>query len=466
MFKLIKAELKKIFRKKSFLIVTLIFIAFCVLTNVIYKNMDDIVYIDYDYNIEELKEINKELNLNNAEDLSEYVSNLSIIEKEEIKNSFDDNTSKYLAENLSDLIYERNEAKYIDQDIELTNTLTSEIDTKLTKIKNNDWEYFTKDKINKYKSYLAEATDNVTKERCKEIIKLEEYRLNNNVAYDNDNYLFVAIETIETDLTEYYNLQNKEKLTKMESERLDDLKEEMLINNYILENKEDLNNSSTLRAVLESFASEFSIFILIYVIMISGSIVSEEYSKGTIKYLLTKPYKRSTILTSKLLTVLLLIPAVIIFMVLVELIIGGIIFGFSSLSVPIVLYNASTSALVSYNVFKYTFLHLLSILPVFIVLGIVCFALSTITTSTSAATTITFLFYLLGNVIVTLASTYNIKILKYFVSIHWDFSYLVNLTKHPFGFSTISSILIVIAYLAAILCLTYVYFAKKDVKNI
>jgi len=42
LIRLIKAELKKLVHKKSFLIITVIFIAFCFLTNIIYKeNYED-----------------------------------------------------------------------------------------------------------------------------------------------------------------------------------------------------------------------------------------------------------------------------------------------------------------------------------------------------------------------------------------------------------------------------------------
>ena len=91
---------------------------------------------------------------------------------------------------------------------------------------------------------------------------------------------------------------------------------------------------------------------------------------------------------------------------------------------------------------------------------------STITTSTSAAITITFLFYLVSEVIKNLALIYNLSILKAFVSVHWDFSYLVNYYNNPFKFEPIHSLLIVLGYISVILCLTYLYFSKKDVKNI
>jgi len=466
LIKLIKIELKKLFRKKSFYVISLIFIAFCILTNVIYKKYDSMNYIDDNIDITELKSINKTLDLSNSTELEEYVSNISTIEIAELKTNFKNNTQLYLIDNLYDLIYAKYEAKYILQDQTEERAISLEIENKLTKIKNNEWQFFTKEKIEKYQSLIANTDDIIAQKKFKEVIKLEEYRLNNNVGYDNNNYLFNAIEEIETDLPEYYNLENKATHNKLETERLSFLKEEMAINNYILDNKADINNPSSINAILKKFANEFSIFILIYVIMICGSIMSEEFSKGTIKYLLTKPYKRSTILTAKLLTVLLLIPIIILFMVLIEFLIGGIILGFQGIDIPVIIYNPSTKLLVSYNIFIYTFMQLLSIFPAYLVLGIICFSLSTITASTSAATTITFLFYLISNVIVTLVKAYNISFLKYFVSIHWDFSYLLNFAKHPFGFNTFTSMGITIIYIIVILCLTYLYFAKKDVKNI
>ena len=92
--------------------------------------------------------------------------------------------------------------------------------------------------------------------------------------------------------------------------------------------------------------------------------------------------------------------------------------------------------------------------------------LSTITASTSAAITITFLFYLMSNVISNLALVYNLKIFKYFVALHWDFSYLLESTPNPYHFTPSFSLIIIGIYLIVILALTYIFFDKKDVKNI
>ena len=200
--------------------------------------------------------------------------------------------------------------------------------------------------------------------------------------------------------------------------------------------------------------------------MLAGTSVSEEFNKGTIKYLLTKPYKRSTILLSKLLSILILIPIIILAMVLIEILIGGIVLGFNSLNVPDLIYNNVTNSLIVRSIFSSLFLNIISVLPIYIFIGIVTFFLSTITMSTSAAITITFLFYLISNVISNLATIYHLSIFKYFISLNWDFSYLVNYVPNPFNLTLTWSLIVYFITTLIILCLTFIYFAKKDVKNI
>ncbi len=461
MFNLIKAELKKIFRKKSFLIVTIIFILYCLLTNVIYKEMDNILEVDETYYTD--TNISNNLDLTNQEDLEEYLNNKTKNEINDIKKN-NDSSMEYIIDNyLYNLVYEKNKIKYTSKDEEELTKIEKELAETLKYINNNDWEYFVNLKITNLKAELKEDESN---SRLKELISLNEYRLTNKVDYSYKNYLNNAIIAIETDLLEYYNFKSKDNLSKEEQERYNYLQEEMALNNYILKHKVDANNTSNLNAVLKEFPANFGLFILIYVIMISGSIVSEEFNKGTIKYLLTKPHKRSTILASKLLTVLLLIPLIIIFMCLIEILIGGFTLGFNSLNIPILIYNSSTNLIESYSVIKYLSILLITTLPEFLILGVLCFLLSTITTSTSAAITITFLFYLMSNVISNLALMYNLKIFNYFIALHWNFNYLLTKTPNPYNFKPLFSLGIIAIYLIVMLCLTFIYFNKKDVKNI
>ena len=76
MIRLIKNELKKILKKKSFYIVTIIFILYSLLTNVLYKNMDSFTNIlDEKVNIEELKKENETLDLSDNDEALIYTTN-------------------------------------------------------------------------------------------------------------------------------------------------------------------------------------------------------------------------------------------------------------------------------------------------------------------------------------------------------------------------------------------------------
>ncbi len=465
---LIKFEIKKILHKKSLYIVTIIFILFAILTNFIYKENEEIVIGNSSnistYDVTGAKENLQNLNPDNDTYMYSYYK--SIIDTDEIMRNYPTNNQKYLIDtHLRGVIEAKNEAFYNGDKAKLAEyeALYREY---LSKIDANDWEYFTRLKIAELEETKKLAPDEVNKKVTEIMIEIENYRLLNKINYDFNNYLNRALNEIANSIAEYLNLKNKGNLTSNESENYLYYKEKIQMQKYILENHQDINNDATLKKVMENFPYEFSLFILIYIIMLSGSIVSEEYSKGTIKYLLTKPYKRSMILASKLLAILIMLPLIILLMIILELLVGGIILGFSSLNIPIVVYDTVKNVVVSYNVFKYLGLILLAVLPLYLMIGLICFALSTITASTSAAITISFLFYLAANVINNLAINYNFKFFKYFVSLHWDFSYLVNKTTNTFNIEPLTSGIVLIIYTTVILCLTFTYFKKKDVKNI
>ena len=127
---------------------------------------------------------------------------------------------------------------------------------------------------------------------------------------------------------------SKEELTYQEKKDYNDSLEQREISKYIIENHVDVNKANDLRGILSNFFNEFGLFIIVIVVMIAGTIVSEEFNKGTIKLLLVKPYSRNKILLSKFITVLIMVAFSIVMIIGMELIVGGFIFGFESLSVP------------------------------------------------------------------------------------------------------------------------------------
>ncbi len=115
MTKLIKNELKKIFHKKSFYIVTILLIAYTFLANFVYKNMDNNSYDNrFDsVNIADLKAENATLDLNNSSDLSTYVNNLNQIELAELSEKYSSpNQIALISRYFNMVVSEANYAKY------------------------------------------------------------------------------------------------------------------------------------------------------------------------------------------------------------------------------------------------------------------------------------------------------------------------------------------------------------------
>lgn len=213
--------------------------------------------------------------------------------------------------------------------------------------------------------------------------------------------------------------------------------------------------------------SEYGLFIIVMIIMIAGTIVSEEFNKGTIKLLLVKPYKRNKILTAKFITVLIMIVFSILSVVLMELIVGGIIFGYDSLAVPVLDYNFTTGNLEIINIFTYLGIEIVTQLPKLILLATLAFACSTLFCNSAVAISIPLLGYMSADMINMLVIQHKIQFMKFFVSLNWDFEeYLFGRLPSMEGMTCGFSIAICIIYLIIMLIPTFVVFKKKNIKNI
>ena len=206
------------------------------------------------------------------------------------------------------------------------------------------------------------------------------------------------------------------------------------------------------------------IFILITVIMITGSIVSEEFNKGTIKQLLVRPHSRSKILTSKIIASLL----VFIFFLLCYTLIDGIVVAIGSGGVkeifePMIIYNYNKGAVIEYNLFYYCLLSFLAILPKYLIIIFFVFLVSIISTSTSVSMAAGYFLMFASSII---SAFTNVKAVNYLPVTVWDFSdYLFGgISSLPYG-SFISSLIVVSITIVFLIGLSYLIFSKKNIKN-
>ncbi len=459
MIKLIKNEMFKILHKKGTYIVLIITALFIALVSYLISHEETYfsseTYFDVDTGDITQNKINKEMN----EKYQKYDT---------------DTWQHYVIDDTYDIV---SAYYYAKESGEVSEEIVSAYQEVNNALANDDWKYFVnkslasrKEELKSIEESLKYATTDKDKKELenqvftiKVAIEMLEYRLKENVKYGND-YLNNAIDSITysaASIKTYENTTNKE--TKSE---LEEAVKRYYESRYILENKEDINNTSDLRFILTNFYSEYLFLILVFGVMIAGAIVSEEYSKGTIKSLLITPYKRSKILLSKFITVILLTILFIVIAYLMQIVIGGLFLGFGSLSNHVVEYNLATKNLEIMSIFKYVLLYTIANLPQILLLVTLAFAVSTIIGNTALAIVITFAGVIGSSIINLFASMYKIKALNYFVTTNWDFNYYLFGGTNPYGPSLTHAIIVCLVYFLIMVITSFIVFNKKNIKNI
>ena len=172
MINLIKNEFIKILKKKSFYIVTFIFILYAILTNVIYKEMNVLNYFD-GTTIEYLEEENKSLDLNNEDDLNIYVENLASIDEIKYQDNKTNSDKALITKYIYPLLIEKYTYQYIDKNEELRQEIDLQIKEYMDIIDKQDWTYFPKLEINNLENRLKDETNLINQNRMNDLIKLK-----------------------------------------------------------------------------------------------------------------------------------------------------------------------------------------------------------------------------------------------------------------------------------------------------
>ena len=486
MSNLIKNEITKIFKKKSIYIILFVTLAFVILSNCMYKyfyNNGNYSYYSESY-VEYAREEIKGLDPNKTSDTKMYIEYKTVLDVYDMMKEYDNDAwqVQIIASRIEPYVTEKNTYLYgAEKNDEQAEKINEQINELTKRLENDDWRYFANEELKsaeeKVKTLENEKSNTEDKQRLetleKEIaiakidLEVAKYRVDEDIKYGYDHmntalmnyqeqsYLIVQTEKSNTDLTY------------QEKKDYNDAIENKEISKYIIENHVDVEKANDLRGILTRFFNEFGLFIIVIIVMIAGTIVSEEFNKGTIKLLLIKPYNRNKILLSKFITVLIITIFAIIVILGMELIVGGIVFGFESLQTPVIVYNFDTNMIQEINIFTYVGTQVIMVLPSVILLATLSFALSTIFTNSPVAIALPLLGYMGVTVINQLAVQYNIEILKYFVTLNWDFTqYLYGGMPLMQGLTPIFSAIICIAYFLIMTIPTFIIFKKKNIKNI
>ncbi|QSB08956.1 ABC transporter permease [Lysinibacillus sp. FSL K6-0057] len=233
--------------------------------------------------------------------------------------------------------------------------------------------------------------------------------------------------------------------------------EQMAISEYRLANDAPSQKDSSLVSFM-SFTSGMLTLVTLFTVITAASIVSSEFSTGTIKMLLTRPMSRAKVLTSKLLTTFLFGLLLYVVNVVVSALVGLVLFGMGT-GVELEIVNEQV---VEKGVWGDLAYHYLLSGGDFVMSTLFAFLIGSVFRSSSLAIGLTMFLSFTGGMIVMFLSRYDI--VKYIWLTHSD------LTQYEHGGGSIIadvtmpfSLTVLAIYALVFLVISYSTFMKRDV---
>ena len=481
MNKLLKNEWKKLFAKKTVYILIVILIAFILMENILQSQEmsfdEDTSYFSY------LEEELSQLDYHLERDNEYYIELKTTYEVLKLQQQYPKDSWQYS-------IFDHTETIYSAMRVIIENTygLTKDeqqlilakeaLQNMQKELDEGNWKAFLEDELKKekeqiayYQAQLKGIESQKTIDELNEAIAIGklnmqalEWRIQKEIVYDN-SFLSQKIEEYRESAQSVYLLENKENRNSEEELEYHTAIKQMHTSQYYIENNIQIDNEFDARFILMNINDEYGVFILLFSCVISGTIIATEFQKGTIKLLLTKPFKRSKILLSKYIVSIMCIFLFLFVMVVTQYIVGGFTSGFDAYAIPAIDYDYNTNCVVVMPVWQYSLLIIAAKLPMYILLTTLAFTLSVLTTNSAISIALPFL----GS---TIAESINylidrVKILKYFVTANWDLGvYLFGGKGIADGLNLWISCILCMLYLAIMLVIAFVIFNKRDIKNV
>lgn len=480
MSNLIKNEFIKIFKKKSTYIILILTIAFIIFANFMYKytnrtmyqsGYDDEIVNDYEQNMKSYDPDDPETN-------QMYIDMKSQLDMLKLMQHYGFNSwQSYVIQ--TELgsdgdIYTMNHYEYA-----LSKTITKQeyqeakerYDSFVQKLDADDWRYFVSSKLEEINQQIEIQKKSNSKEN-QNLYNLQvqkqvlEWRLEKGISYE-ESFLNTCLRRYANNSDIVYSYEHSDNHSYSEKQEYYSALKVFNTSKYYIENNIANISENDNRGVLLDLLDNYELFILIFAIMIAGSIVSDEFSKGTIKLLLVRPYSRIKILLSKFIVCIIILLLFIAFVATSQFFLGGIIQGFDSTTVPVVIYNHNTNQIETMSILQYIMTTTIAKLPVYILLLTLAFSCSTIFTNTAVSITIPLLGYMSSSFINQLALIYNIKPLLYFVTPNWDFTqYLFGGLSNFEGLTIPFSIIVCLVYFIIMIITSFTVFKKRNIKNV
>lgn len=238
-----------------------------------------------------------------------------------------------------------------------------------------------------------------------------------------------------------------------------EMEKQIAINEYRLEYDIPPMNNTSLWGFVQAMVTGLFSLISVFTIVVGAGSVAQEFSSGTIKMLLIRPYRRWKILLSKYMATLLFAAGMMVLLFVAAFIVGGISFGFSGLEQPYLAYidgqilerSMITQVLIDYG-FSCVSLLLLSTMA---------FMISTVFRSGSLAIGLGIFLLFMGSTLVTLLSKYSwVKYILFAnLNLRMYFDGVPLVEGMTLGFSAV----VLAVYFLAFHIIAYLFFIKRDV---
>ncbi|MFI3260127.1 MAG: ABC transporter permease subunit [bacterium] len=240
------------------------------------------------------------------------------------------------------------------------------------------------------------------------------------------------------------------------------LENELTLNNYAIFNETDIFNTDNAKANLELFYDYYIQYILIFILVISSTILGTEFKSGTIKNTLTSPFKREEILFTKILTIIIISLLTTILLIFINTIIAGSLYSFRDLAIPVVKINESTLLLEKDYIIIYLFKLLIAFTPVIIILALISILITIFVPNTALSLCITLIIFMVSQIINQQIIINEIESLKFLLTLNWDFSTYLYGSKNQLSIITLKySLCIYITHLILLYSVIIRTFKKK-----
>lgn len=491
MLNLIKNELIKLFNKKTIYIMIVLVVLLSIFTMYIAnkQNKDYKTYNKVTLNqIESLKLTSKtdEEKATISYFIREYsldkiLSNKEV--KKEIKNYFKNELLRLKFNYYGSKIAE----EYLSKNIKIEDTyFYKELKNYILNIASEDIKEIIKKDINEYNNL-----------KLNDAIKLLKFYSENNIDFSSEkevekynelyNYKLSVVElkkqikdtekNIKSLGEDNKKTQTYKNLLNLKDSQKANLKNQELSIKVIeseLKNKIYSSKDNLLIANATNVRNLTLFFVLIGMIAISASIVSEEYSKSTIKLLLIRPYSREKILLSKYITTLISMFILLLLIIVVPLILNYLYKG-SSIFGSVIYGNILTNKVVHTRVIIYYINLVISFIPMILMYTTLAFFISVLTMSSSIANMLSFGIFFVSQILEGIALIFNFSLIKYSFTVVSDYTSYVSMTTinnsmynvaEKFNLTLFEQNITYIIYMIVFLTLSFVIFKKRDIKNI